>query len=221
MLELRATKVYRGPSVWARAPVIHLSLDIGELEDRPTNAIPGFYERLTELIPSLYDHECALGHPGGFLERLREGTLAGHVIEHVALELQNLAGVEVTRGKTRGTGEPGVYDVIYSYAQEDVGLAAGKLAVRLINHLIHGAEPDFDFVRELEEGIIRLAEQFAYGPSTRRSSRRRSGKVSRSCVCIRVARSFSSVTAATSSGSGRRSPRPRPISPTLLPATRI
>ncbi|MDF3016074.1 MAG: cyanophycin synthetase, partial [Thermomicrobiales bacterium] len=166
MIEIRATKIYRGPSVWARTPVIHLSLDIGELEDRPTSAIPGFYERLTELIPSLYDHECALGHPGGFLERLREGTLAGHVVEHVALELQNLAGIEVTRGKTRGTAEPGVYDVVYSYTQEDVGLAAGKLAVRLINHLIHDAEPDFDFVRELEEGVIRLAEQFAYGPST-------------------------------------------------------
>ena len=106
MIEIRATKIYRGPSVWARTPVIYLSLDIGELEDRPTNAIPGFYERLTELIPSLYDHECSLGHPGGFLERLREGTLAGHVVEHVALELQNLAGVEVTRGKTRGTASP-------------------------------------------------------------------------------------------------------------------
>jgi cyanophycin synthetase len=166
MIEIRGTKTYRGPNVWARTPVIHMSLDIGELEDRPTNAIPGFYERLTELIPSLYEHECSLGHQGGFLERLREGTLAGHVVEHVALELQNLAGVEVTRGKTRGTAEPGVYDVVYSYSQEDVGLASGKLAVRLINHLIHGSEPNFDFVRELEEGIIRLAEQFAYGPST-------------------------------------------------------
>jgi cyanophycin synthetase len=166
MIEILGTKIYRGPSVWARAPVIHLSLDIGELEERPTNAIPGFYERLTELIPSLYDHECSLGHPGGFLERLREGTLAGHVVEHVAIELQNLAGIEVTRGKTRGTPQPGVYDVVYAYTQEDVGLAAGKLAVRLINHLIHGTEPELDFVRELEEGIIRLAEQFAYGPST-------------------------------------------------------
>jgi cyanophycin synthetase len=86
MIEIRGTKVYRGPSVWARAPVIHLSLDIGELEDRPTNAVPGFYERLTELIPSPYDPECALGHPRGFLERLREGALAGHGVEHVALE---------------------------------------------------------------------------------------------------------------------------------------
>ena len=160
------TKIYRGPNVWARTPVIHLLLDIGQLEDRPTNAIPGFYERLTELIPSLYDHECSLGHPGGFLERLREGTLAGRVVEHIALELQNLVGVEVTRGKTRGTAEPGVYDVVYAYTQEDVGLAAGNLAVRLANHLIHGAESEFDFVGELEEGIIRLAEQFAYGPST-------------------------------------------------------
>jgi cyanophycin synthetase len=166
MIEIRGTKIYRGPNAWARMPVIHLSLDIDELEDRPTNAIPGFYERLTELIPSLYDHECSLDHPGGFLERLREGTLAGHVVEHVAIDLQNLAGFEVARGKTRDTSEPGIYDVVYAYTQEDVGLAAGKLAVRLINHLIHGSEPEFAFVRELEEGIIRLAEQIAYGPST-------------------------------------------------------
>src|SRR5215216_1925291 len=112
MIEIRGTKLYRGPSVWARTPVIHLTLDIGELEDRPTNTIPGFSERLTELIPSLYDHECSLGHSGGFLERLREGTLVAHVVEHVALELQIPAGLEVTRGKTRGTDDPGVYDVV-------------------------------------------------------------------------------------------------------------
>jgi cyanophycin synthetase len=147
-------------------PVILLEIDIGELEDRPTNKIPGFYEHLTELLPSLYDHACSIGKPGGFLERMRKGTWMGHVTEHVALELQNLAGAAVVRGKTRGTGQRGVYNVVYQYEQEDVGLAAGRLAVRLLNHLIYKTEPGFDFVAELEDKVIRVAERLAYGPST-------------------------------------------------------
>jgi cyanophycin synthetase len=166
MIDIRKTTTYRGPNVWARMPVILFVVDIGELEDRPTNKIPGFYERLTELIPSLYDHGCSVGRPGGFLQRMREGTWMGHVLEHVALELQNLAGAEVTRGKTRGTSERGVYNVVFEHQQEDVGLAAGKLGARLLNHLIFNAEPDFDFQQELEEKVIRLAERLAYGPST-------------------------------------------------------
>ncbi|MDQ3656216.1 MAG: cyanophycin synthetase [Chloroflexota bacterium] len=166
MLDIRQTRVLRGPNVWARVPVIHLVVDIGELVDRPTDAIPGFVDRLVQLIPSLEEHFCALGHRGGFIERLREGTLMGHVLEHVALEAQELAGTTVTRGKTRKTGERGVYNVIYAFKQEDVGLAAGRLGVRLLNHLVYETEPCFDLVRELEEGVIRLAEQRAYGPST-------------------------------------------------------
>src|SRR3954466_10932525 len=108
-------------------PVILMVVDIGELEERPTNKIPGFYERITELIPSLYDHGCSLGRPGGVLQRMREGNWMGHVLEHVALELQNLAGAEVSRGKTRGAGEKGLYNVVFAYQQEDVGLAAGAL----------------------------------------------------------------------------------------------
>ncbi len=166
MLTIRQTSVYRGPNLWARLPVIHLVVDIGELEDRPSNKIPGFYEHLTELLPSLYDHTCSVGKPGGFLQRLREGTWMGHVLEHVALELQNLAGAEVVRGKTRGTGERGVYNVVYQFQQEDVGRAAGDVALRLLNHLIYDSEPDFDFVHELEEKVIRVAERLQYGPST-------------------------------------------------------
>jgi cyanophycin synthetase len=166
MIEVRSTTVYRGPNIWARMPVILMVVDIGDLEDRPTNTIPGFYEHLTELIPSLYDHGCALGRPGGFLQRLREGTWMGHVLEHVALELQNLAGAEVTRGKTRGAGERGLYNVVFEHQQEDVGLAAGKLGVRLLNHLIYEEEPGFNFVRQLEDNVIRVAERLAFGPST-------------------------------------------------------
>lgn len=166
MLEIRQTTVYRGPNIWARMPVVHYVLDIGELEDRPSNKIPGFYEHLTELIPSLYDHGCSLGRPGGFLQRLREGTWMGHVLEHVALELQNLAGAEVSRGKTRTTDERGIYNVVFAYEQEDVGLAAGSLALRLLNHLIYHSEPDFDFVTEHETKVIKVAERLAFGPST-------------------------------------------------------
>ncbi len=166
MLNIRETHVYRGPNIWARMPAIHYVLDIGELEDRPSNKIPGFYEQLTEALPSLYDHGCSIGKPGGFLRRLREGTWMGHVLEHVALELQNLAGGEVSRGKTRQTEERGVYNVIFQYEQEDVGLAAGQLALRMLNHMIYNTEPDTDFVHEHEEKVIKLAERFAYGPST-------------------------------------------------------
>src|SRR5215207_3142507 len=166
MLEVRKTVVYRGPNVWARMPVILFNVDIGDLEDRPTNKIPGFYERLTELLPSLYDHGCSLGRPGGFLQRMREGTWMGHVLEHVALELQNLAGAEVARGKTRGTGERGVYNVVFQYQQEDVGLAAGRLALRLLNNLIYDADTEFEFVKALEHDVILVAERLAYGPST-------------------------------------------------------
>lgn len=165
MLEIRKTTVYRGPNVWARMPAIHYVLDIGELEDRPSNKIPGFYEHLTELMPSLYDHRCSVGRPGGFLQRLREGTWMGHVLEHVALEIQNLSGADVGRGKTRSTTERGVYNVIFQYDQEDVGLAAGRMAVRLLNNLIYGQPEDFDYQAELEQ-VIRLAERLAYGPST-------------------------------------------------------
>lgn len=166
MLKIRETHVYRGPNIWARMPAIHYVLDIGELENRPSNKIPGFYEQLTEAIPSLYDHGCSIGKPGGFLRRLREGTWMGHVLEHVALELQNLAGAEVSRGKTRQTEERGVYNVIFQYEQEDVGLAAGQLSLRMLNHMIYDSEPDVDWTLEHEEKVIKLAERFAYGPST-------------------------------------------------------
>jgi len=166
VIEVRQTHALRGPSVWARMPVIHQIVDLGELEDRPSNKVPGLYDKLTAMIPSLYEHGCSIGRPGGFLQRLREGTWMGHVLEHVAIELQNLAGGEVRRGLTRATGERGVYNVIFQYEQEDVGRAAGELALRLLNHLIYDSEPQFDYVHELEHRVIKVAERLAYGPST-------------------------------------------------------
>ncbi len=165
-IEIQDSRIYRGPNTWARVPVILLRVDIGELEERPTNVIDGFNDRLLALVPSLYEHYCSLGRPGGFLERMREGTWMGHVLEHVALELQSLAGSDGTRGLTRSTDTRGVYNVVYQYQQPDLGMASGKLAVRLLNHLIYNEEPDFDYEFELET-LIRVAERLAYGPSTR------------------------------------------------------
>src|SRR5881296_3346672 len=116
------------------------------------------------MLPGLYDHGCSLHRPGGFIERLRDGTWMGHVAEHVALELQREAGGSTTRGKTRRAGIPGQYNVVYGYSEEQVGLAAGKLAVRLLNHLVQ-ANPTFDFVAELES-LVLLADRAAFGPST-------------------------------------------------------
>ncbi len=163
-LRILETRVFRGANYWSYDPAIKLLVDLGELEAFPTNTIPGFVDGLLGLLPSVAAHSCSTGVRGGFERRLREGTWLGHVAEHVALELQRQAGTEVGRGKTRGAGEPGRYHVVYAYSDESVGLAAGRLAVRLVNHLV---EPDdaFDFLAELE-GLILLAERAAFGPST-------------------------------------------------------
>ncbi len=158
------TRVYRGPNYWSYEPAIKLIVDLGVLEHFPTNTIPGFTEALLEMLPGVGLHSCGTGKPGGFAGRLRDGTWVGHVAEHIALQLQREAGTEVGRGKTRGTGDPGRYHVVFSFAEEAVGLAAGKLAVRLVNHLVR-AEDGFDFRAELE-ALILLAERSAFGPST-------------------------------------------------------
>jgi len=163
-LKIVETRVYRGPNYWNYEPAIKLIVDLGILEHFPTSSIPGFVTALLEMLPGVGQHTCGTGRVGGFESRLREGTWVGHVAEHVALQLQREAGSEVGRGKTRGTGEPGRYHVVYSYGEEVVGLAAGRLAVRLVNHLVE-AEPDFDFLGELE-ALIRLSERAAFGPST-------------------------------------------------------
>jgi cyanophycin synthetase len=166
-LRILETRVLRGANYWAREPVIRQVVDLGGLEEFPSNRIPGFVDALVELLPTLEDHACSLGRRGGFLTRLREGTWAGHVAEHIALEFQNLAGTEVRHGKTRGTGEYGRYNVIFEYREEQVGIEAGKKAVAMVNHLVAPNDPafEFDLVPELES-LIRLAERLAFGPST-------------------------------------------------------
>jgi cyanophycin synthetase len=163
-LAIIESQVFRGPNFWSYEPCIRLLVDLGSLEEWPSNTIPGFTEALLELLPGVGEHSCSLGKRGGFRERLEDGTWLGHVAEHVALELQRESGAHVYRGKTRGAGEPGRYNVIYGYWEERVGVEAGRLAVRLVNHLVR-PEAGFDFQAELER-LILLAERRAFGPST-------------------------------------------------------
>ena len=163
-LRIVQTQVFRGPNYWSYESCIRMLVDLGSLEEWPSNRIPGFNEGLLELLPGVAQHSCSVGRRGGFGERLVDGTWLGHVAEHVALELQRETGAHISRGKTRSAGETGRYNVIYGYWEESVGLEAGHLAVRLVNHLV-GAEDGFDFLAELER-LIRLAERRAFGPST-------------------------------------------------------
>jgi cyanophycin synthetase len=129
--------VYRGPHLFSATPMIRVQLDLGELENWPTDRLPGFAEALIERLPSLGSHGCSYHAPGGLVRRLQEGTWLGHVAEHVALALQALAGVEATRGKTRSVrGRPGVYNVLYAYRDEETGLLAGAYALRLVDSLL-------------------------------------------------------------------------------------
>jgi cyanophycin synthetase len=163
-IRIRERRVFRGPNYWSYEPAIRFVVQLGELEEYPTDKLPGFTDALVALLPGLHTHTCSRGHAGGFVERLKEGTWLGHVSEHVALELQRMTGSEIRRGKTRGTGAPGEYNVIYGYADETVGLAAGDLAVRIVNHLVE-AEPDFDVENAIDD-LIRTANRVAFGPST-------------------------------------------------------
>jgi cyanophycin synthetase len=164
-LTLVESRVYRGGNVWSYAPAIHLVVDLGVLEGYPSDTLEGFTDRLVGLLPGLENHTCSRGVRGGFVERLHEGTWLGHVTEHVALQLQQEAGHDLRRGKTRAVkGRSGRYNVIYDYTDETVGLAAGTLAVRLVNHLV-AAEEGFDFQAELDR-FLRQAQRTAFGPST-------------------------------------------------------
>jgi cyanophycin synthetase len=163
-LRVLETRVFRGPNYWSYEPAIKLLVDLGVLENYPSNTIPGFVDGLLDLVPGVATHSCGTGKAGGFEKRLREGTWLGHVAEHIALQLQREAGTEVGRGKTRSADGPGHYHVVYSFGEESVGLAAGRLAVRVVNHLVQ-AEAEFDFRMEFEK-LVLLAERAAFGPST-------------------------------------------------------
>ncbi len=157
-------RVFRGPNYYSYEPAIKLLVDLGSLEFWPSNTIEGFTDTLLTILPGVGEHSCSRGHAGGFRERLLEGTWAGHVAEHIAIELQRESGAQVYRGKTRGAGAPGRYNVIFGYWEEQVGLEAGRIAVRLVNHLV-APDAAFNIPAELD-GLIRLAERRAFGPST-------------------------------------------------------
>ena len=167
--------VYVGPSLYAHFPVIRLELDLGELENWPSARLgDAFIDGLLQALPGLAEHGCSYGEPGGFVRRLREdeGTWLGHVLEHVAIELQNVAGEQVTFGKTRSAGKPGVYTVVYEYVQREEGIEAGELAMRLLTSLLpkelqtNGILPaDWDWPIARDE-FIRYAQRRALGPST-------------------------------------------------------
>src|SRR3954466_10616733 len=164
-LEIVETRVYRGPNIWSYERAIHLVVDLGSLEDYPTNTLPGFTDHLLEALPGLREHSCSRGRRGGFVERLNEGTWLGHVAEHPALALQQVVGHDIRRGKTRQVkGHKGRYNIVYGYVDENVGLAAARLGVRPVNHLVE-ADPELDWDAELESFILR-AERTAFGPST-------------------------------------------------------
>lgn len=150
-------RVMRGPNNWSirRHKLIVMKLDLEELEHQPTHKISGFYDRLKEAIPSLYSHRCSEGTDGGFFKRVLEGTWMGHVIEHIALEIQTLAGMDVGFGRTRGTSQDGVYNVVFAYMEEKVGEYAAKASVRIAQQLVDGEpvdlEADLQAMRELRE----------------------------------------------------------------------
>lgn len=162
IIDIRAM---RGPNYWSirRHKLIVMKLDLQELEEKPTNHIPGFLERLKSMFPTMYEHRCSEDHEGGFFNRVQEGTWMGHVIEHIALEIQTLAGMDCGFGRTRGTGEPGVYSVVFNYMEEKVGIFSAKSAVRIAQALIDGVE--YDLAADIQT-MRELREEERLGPST-------------------------------------------------------
>ena len=158
----------RGPNYWSirRHKLIVMRLDLETLAEMPSNEIPGFYEGLVEALPSLEGHYCSPGCRGGFLMRVKEGTMMGHIVEHVALELQELAGMHVGFGRTRETATPGIFQVVIEYLNEEAGRYAGRAAVRLCQSIVdRGRYPK----AELEQDILDLKDlwrESSLGPST-------------------------------------------------------
>ncbi|WP_116789035.1 cyanophycin synthetase [Flavobacterium psychrotrophum] len=164
-MKIEKIQALRGPNIWSvkRKKLIQMRLNLEELEQFPTNKIDGFRERIEALIPSLYTHRCSEGVPGGFFARIERGTWMGHVIEHIALEIQTLAGMETGFGRTRETKTPGTYNVVFSYVEENAGIYAAEASVRIAEALIAGTEYDLD---EDIQQMRKIRERDRLGPST-------------------------------------------------------
>ena len=164
-MKILKIQALRGPNLWSirRTKLIQMRLDLEELEERPTDKIEGFRERIEALLPSLIEHRCSEGCYGGFFQRVDRGTWMGHVIEHIALEIQTLAGMDVGFGRTRETKTPGVYNVVFNYLEEKVGVYAAKAAVRIAEALISGE--DYDLGEDIQN-MKEIREDVRLGPST-------------------------------------------------------
>ena len=165
-MEIVKVQVLRGPNIWSsyRKKLIQMRLDIGELEQYPTNRIPGFRERLQTVMPTLLEHRCSEGHRGGFFKRVEEGTWMGHVIEHIALEMQTLAGMDVGFGRTRSTNEKGIYNVVFAYEDEEAGLYTARASVALAQALVANTDDNLDEdIKHLKE----ICTRNCLGPSTK------------------------------------------------------
>lgn len=165
-MKILKIQVLRGPNVWSnyRNRLIQVRLDLEEMEDFPTDKIEGFLERFKAVFPQMVSHECSEGREGGFFERLRRGTWLGHVMEHVALEIQSMAGMECGFGRTKGTGIRGVYNMMFCYSIEEAGIYAAHAAFRMVDAIAKGEEYDYDAdIQELKN----LARRHGLGPSTK------------------------------------------------------
>ncbi len=164
-MDILNINVMSGPNMWSvsRPKLIVIELDIQDLEMQPTNEIEGFYERIRTLMPGLYVHHCSEGEPGGFFSRVKEGTWIGHVVEHIAIELQIMAGIKASFGQTRGTGKKGHYFIAFDCADEESGVLAAEKAVLIAQNLVDGTETDID--KHIEDVRMKNLEN-SPGPST-------------------------------------------------------
>lgn len=169
-MEIQEIRTLRGPNYWSGywKKLIVMRLDIGDYEQKPSNKIAGFSDRMREVLPGLKLHGCSYGEEGGFFRRVEEGTWAGHIVEHFALELQTLAGMDTGYGRTRETDESGIYNVVFSYQEEEVGRFAARAAVELFVSLAE--DGDIDAIKtKLAEDVQRMREireEVRFGPST-------------------------------------------------------
>lgn len=157
-MEIIDIRVLRGPNYWSNywTNLIVLKVDLKKYELLPSNLIPGFIENLTQLLPSLEEHYCSLGVRGGFIQRLKEGTWLGHIAEHIAIELQCLAGMDSRYGRTRATSAVGIYDIVFSYEIEEAGIYAAKTAVKIVNSLANSIlypsiQPDIEKLKKIKK----------------------------------------------------------------------
>ena len=164
-MKIDKIQALRGPNIWSvqRKKLIQMRLDLEEMEQFPTNKIDGFRERIEEMFPTMIEHRCSEGVRGGFFSRIERGTWMGHVIEHIALEIQTLAGMETGFGRTRETKTPGIYNVVFSYTEENVGIFAAGSAVAIAEALIAGTP--YDLENDIQK-MREIRERVRLGPST-------------------------------------------------------